>query len=124
MSERLDAGLVDVLLNILIWCDKIGVMASEFDYQRFEIDEMAQLGLSKAVEQVGEMSNRVLKRWPDFVKSNEHIRFANAYAMRNRLTHFYVSVDLPILWKTLQTSIPEMRNQIVVVLFAHGEDVI
>jgi uncharacterized protein with HEPN domain len=124
VSKKLDAGLVDVLLNILIWCDKIRVLMSEFDYPRFESDEMAQLGLSKAVEQVGEMSNRVLKRWPDFVKSNEKIRFANAYAMRNRLTHFYVSVDLPILWQTLQTSIPEMREQLASILNAHGEDAI
>jgi uncharacterized protein with HEPN domain len=124
VSEKLDAGLVDVLLNILIWCDKIRVMTSEFDYPRFESDEMAQLGLSKAVEQVGEMSNRVLKCWPDFVKSNEKIRFSNAYAMRNRLTRFYVSVDLPILWQTLQTSIPEMREQLASILNAQGEDAI
>ena len=121
MNDKLDANLVDVLLNIVIWCDKITGMMDGFDYSRFESDEMAQLALSKSVEQVGEMSNRVLKKWSDFAGSHSEIRLADAYAMRNRLSHFYVSVDLPILWRTLKDSIPQMRTQIAETLRADGE---
>jgi len=34
------------------------------------------------------------------------------YLMRNRVSHGYFSVDLELVWKTVQRDIPELAQQI------------
>lgn len=35
-----------------------------------------------------------------------------AYEMRNALAHGYFKVDLEIVWKTIQSGLPELQEQI------------
>ncbi|WP_171904814.1 DUF86 domain-containing protein [Hoeflea olei] len=91
-------------------------MASGIGFDAFAQDEIRQLAVCKAVEQVGEIAGRLLSKWPDFARDNPEMRLADAYAMRNRLVHGYDQVDLGILYQTSRTAIPDLRRLVVAVL--------
>ena len=44
--------------------------------------------------------------------AHDSLPLGNAYEMRNVLSHGYFKVDLEIVWKTIQTSLPELHAQI------------
>lgn len=68
-------------------------------------DWVLRLGLTKAIEIVGEAANRVAAgtqaRFPD-------IPWREAIATRHRLTHGYDSVDPDQLWDTLTRDFPAL----------------
>lgn len=113
MRSSDDRKLEAILRNLEVWCGKAEKIVSGTGFDAFETDEIRQLAVSKAVEQVGEIAGRLLSKWPDFVRDNPEMRLADAYAMRNRLVHGYEQVDLGILYMTARTAIPELRRSII-----------
>ena len=114
MSE--DPYLTDMLKSMLSWCEKAETIAASQQWETFRADDIYQLALAKVVEQVGEIAGRTLERWPDWVKANQHLRLADAYAMRNRLVHGYDCIDLEILYYTAGKTVPQLAAQLRSVL--------
>ena len=107
-----DPYLRDMLSSLRSWCRKTESIASAQELEGFLADEIRQLALAKAVEQVGELAGRLLDRWPEFAQANPHLRLVDAYAMRNRLAHGYDRVELKILYLTARESVPELGRQL------------
>ena len=68
-------------------------------------DRPLQLALVRLLEIIGEAANRVPREehgsfpgiaWPDII------------ALRNRLIHGYDAVDLSVVWRVIQSDIPEL----------------
>lgn len=72
-----------------------------------ETDWVLRLGLTKAVEIVGEAAGRVSihvrERWPE-------VPWREAIATRNRLTHGYDTVDSDQLWETIVEDFPPLLD--------------
>jgi uncharacterized protein with HEPN domain len=49
---------------------------------------------------------------PEFSAQHSDVPWEDVYLMRNRISHGYFSVDLEIVWQTIQRSIPELEQQI------------
>jgi len=75
--------------------------------------EMLQFALVRGIEIIGEAAGRVSEstqqRFPE-------IPWREAVGIRNRLVHAYFDVDLDVLWKTVQESIPELELQLTLLL--------
>ena len=56
-------------------------------------------------EIIGEASNNIEKRYPE-------LPLASAYQMRNALAHGYFKVDFEIVWKTIQSDLPKLYQQV------------
>ena len=120
MSSEIDANLADLIISLQTWCEKTARMASGKTFEEFQNDETLQLALSMAVAQIGEVSGRILRKWPDFAAQRQSLELGNAAAMRNRLIHVYDQIELPILWDTVATSIPEMLSLVLSILRERG----
>ena len=107
-----DPALLDMLISMRTWCLKAEKISSVQALDGFLADEILQLAVTKAVEQVGEIARRVMERWPEFTQANPQLCLVDAYALRNRLVHGYHSVELKILYFTARESIPEMGLQL------------
>ncbi len=46
-----------------------------------------------------------------FAKKYSIIPWQDIYLMRNRVSHDYFSVDLHIVWNTIQNDLPELKKQ-------------
>ena len=72
------------------------------------------LGISRErnLEIIGEACNNVAKNHPDFAQKHAHVPWGFAYEMRNALAHGYFTVDLGIVWQTVQNDMPALRAQV------------
>ncbi|MFX1514209.1 MAG: DUF86 domain-containing protein [Promethearchaeota archaeon] len=48
----------------------------------------------------------------DVTKKYPEVDWRGATAMRDRLIHGYFGVDIPIVWETIKTDLPELKSQI------------
>ncbi len=69
-------------------------------------DRLLELGLVRLVEIIGEAAARVTT---EFQQSHPQIPWPQVVAMRNRLVHGYNTVDLDVLWDTIQDDLPPLE---------------
>ena len=108
MSDHLDDVLIDHLISLEGWCERTIRISSEKSLDDLLASEVLQLAASMAVAQIGEVSGRILKKWPLFAEGHPDLELARAVAMRHRLIHVYEQTDLAMLWDTVQVSVPAM----------------
>lgn len=78
---------------------------SGIEHYVIDLDEMAFLR-SKLVQDavignfeiIGEASNNIEKRYPEFVKAHPELPLSSAYQMRNAMAHGYFKVDFEVVW--------------------------
>ena len=68
-------------------------------------DPMLSMAVTRGVEIIGEAATGVSGA---FRVAHPEIPWRKVVGMRNRLIHAYFDVDLNRLWKTVQTSVPEL----------------
>ena len=72
------------------------------------------------IEIIGEAARNVERTALEFVAEHDEVPWAALYAMRNRVAHGYFTVDLEIVWKTVQLDLPELRHMIEPLLKGHA----
>lgn len=79
---------------------------------KFAEDELTQDAVIRNLEVIGEASNNIQKRFPDFAAAHPELPLASAYQMRNAVAHGYFSVDLEIVWKTIQGDLATLSERV------------
>jgi len=69
--------------------------------------------LIKLVENIGEAASRVSQEGQ---KKYAKISWREVIGMRNRLVHGYDSVDLAVLWDTIELDLPPLISQLEQIL--------
>lgn len=110
--SRSKERLSDYLDHILQAIERIGRYTKDLDETAFLQNELVQDAVIRNIEIVGEASNNVLKHYPDFIATHQHLPFAFAYQMRNAVTHGYAKVDFEIVWRTIQNDLVSFYNEV------------
>jgi uncharacterized protein with HEPN domain len=82
-------------------------------------NRVLELALIRLVEIVGEASAKVS---PETQSKYPSIPWAQAIGMRNRLIHGYDSVDLEVLWDTIEVDLPPLIAELETILGQTGEE--
>lgn len=122
MTGDLPPTLVDVLISLHEACRRTARVTSALSLEEVANSEIAQLALTKAVEQVGEICNRLVVKFPEFATANAHLELKEAVAMRHRLVHGYDTVQFDTLWDTATISVKDMLRRVEIILDEAGED--
>ncbi len=77
--------------------------------EELETDRQLLLSLVKDIEIVGEAASQITVSTREEL---DEIPWASIVAMRNRLVHAYFSINLEILWKTVQEDLPGLIDQL------------
>ena len=101
MTERKPDRPADYLQHILEALQKIGRYTASQDKDAFAGDEKTQDAVIRNLEIIGEASRRLLEEHPRFADAHPAIPWKKIYAMRNRLAHGYIEVNLDIVWDTV-----------------------
>lgn len=64
------------------------------------------------LEIIGEACNNITKNHPDFAARHASVPWGFAYEMRNALAHGYFTVELGIVWQTIQNDLPVLQAQV------------
>ena len=104
--------LSDFLTHILEAIERIEEYVSDLDEMAFLENKLVQDAVIRNFEVIGEASNNMEKRFPEFVTSHPELPLASAYQMRNAVAHGYFKVDFEILWKTIQRELPSFYAKV------------
>ncbi len=78
----------------------------------FVLDEQLQDAVVRNIEIIGEAARSISLNAPDFARENSQIPWSALYAMRNRLSHGYWTIDLAVVWRVVQRDLPVLREQL------------
>ena len=104
--------LPDYLNHILEAIKRIEEYVSELDEMAFLGNKLVQDAVIRNFEVIGEASNNIEKRFPEFVAAHPELPLTSAYQMRNAVAHGYFQVDFEILWKTIQRDLPDLHTKV------------
>ena len=104
--------LPDYLNHILEAIERIEEYVSELDEIAFLGNKLVQDAVIRNFEVIGEASNNIEKRFPEFLADHPELPLASAYQMRNAVAHGYFQVDFEILWKTIQRDLPGLHTKV------------
>ena len=107
-TQRLD----DYLSHILEAIERIKEYVTDMDETAFLGSKLVQDAVIRNFEIIGEASNNIEKRFPEFVAAHPELPFSSAYQMRNAVAHGYFKVDFEIIWKTIHNELPKLHGQI------------
>jgi uncharacterized protein with HEPN domain len=102
--------LQDYLGHILDALDRIQSYVAGIDKAGFLASQLTQDAVIRNIEIIGETGRNISQRFPEFNVAHPQLRLAAAYKMRNALSHGYFSVDLEIVWATVQNDLPTLQS--------------
>jgi len=106
----------DYLAHILQAIERIGTYTDDISEVGFLENKMVQDAVIRNIEIIGEAARNIEKHHQEFASEHSNVPWEDMYWMRNRVSHGYFSVDLEVIWNTIQRDIPELEQQIKVVL--------
>jgi uncharacterized protein with HEPN domain len=56
--------------------------------------------------------SNIEKRYPDFAQDHADVPCAVAYEMRNVLAHGYFTIDLNVVWRTINNDLPDLERKV------------
>jgi uncharacterized protein with HEPN domain len=100
---------VDYLNDMLDAIDKAEQFISGLDYEDFVKDEKTIFAVIRALEILGEASNKT----PTSIQQKyKDIPWREIRGMRNKLIHDYMGVNIEVVWKTTNEDLSELRSLI------------
>ena len=115
MSRAHPLRVADYLQHILEAIGNIQDYTAGMDSAAFLADRKTCDAVIRNLEVIGEVCNNVAKNHPDFAQKHAHVAWGFAYEMRNALAHGYFTVDLGIVWQTVQNDLPALRAQVAAI---------
>jgi uncharacterized protein with HEPN domain len=104
--------LIDYLAHILEAIERINHYTEDMDETTFLSSRLIQDAVIRNFEIIGEASNNIEKRYPEFASEHPELPLSFAYQMRNALAHGYFKVDFEIVWRTIQRELPGLYQQV------------
>ena len=100
--------LTDYLAHILEAIERIDRYVGNIDEVAFLKSDMVQDAVIRNIEIIGEASKNIEKHYPDFARAHPELPLAFAYQMRNAVAHGYFKVDYELVWRTIETDLPNL----------------
>lgn len=112
MSKDSKQHILNYLEHILTAISRINHYISDVSENVFLQDEMIQDAVIRNIEIIGEASRNIERHHLHFTVKHPEVPWSALYWMRNRVAHGYFSVDMELVWKTLEKDLPELHQQI------------
>lgn len=102
----------DYIDHILSAIERIRRYTQGVNESVFLENEQMQDAVLRNIEIIGEAARNIERSHPEFAAQHSDVPWGDVYLMRNRICHGYFSVDLEIVWVTVQKYIPELERQL------------
>ena len=97
------------LLDIARFAQEAQELVEGMDAETFAMDRKAQLAVLYEITILGEAVKRLS---PEFRRQHPAVAWKQIAGMRDKVIHDYREVNIPRVWQTLQTNIPELLKYI------------
>ena len=106
MSNPRDIAL---LMDMAAAAERIIAFTEGMDEVSFEEDSRTHLAVQHQIMVIGEAAKRLSS---EFQNEIDEIPWSAVARMRDRLIHGYDTVDLEVVWETVQRNIPDLLRAI------------
>ena len=80
--------------------------------EEFLLDRRTQQAVILNLVILGEAATKALKDDSPFLDKHPGVPWRSMKGMRNRVAHGYFSIDLEVVWETVQTALPELLEML------------
>lgn len=98
------------LKHILDAISNIEKFLENVDKENFLRNVEKQYAVLRGLEIIGEATKNLSE---EIKKKNPRIPWKEIAGMRDKLIHQYFGVDLDLVWETVRTKLPELKDQIL-----------
>lgn len=116
MSKSDLQRIPDYLAHILEAMHRIDIYTSGMTEAVFLQNQLVQDAVIRNFEIIGEAARNIERYHQVFAAQHDDIPWSDLYTMRNRISHGYFSVDLEIVWKTIERDLPPLTMDIQTLL--------
>lgn len=99
----------DFLDDIIETIDKIELFTTGMDFDSFSNDDKTIFAVIRGLEVIGEAVKNISE---DFRKKNQDIPWSEIAGMRDKLIHAYFGVDVSVVWMTVASDLPDLKEKI------------
>lgn len=89
-----------------------GAFVEGLSKEQFLADEKTKAALVMKLVQIGENAVKIEHRSPDFVAQHPEWPWVAMRGMRNRGVHGYEQLNFDVIWDTVMTAVPPLRELI------------
>ena len=93
------------------------VLMKEYDWNRFQEDELAQNGVCMILIKIGESVKLLSQNLKD---AYSDVRWISITNLRNIAAHNYEALHMNWIWKNVTKDVPELLEQVERILHAEG----
>lgn len=104
---------VEFLRHILDECIYLLKESETNNFDNFTQNQRLTKAVCRSLEIIGEASKRI---HPDLKAKYPHIQWKEMSDIRNRIIHHYFGIDYDIVWDTVITDIPVLKEWIVIMI--------
>lgn len=102
----------DCVQHMLAAIARIREYTAGLSPEAFEATPMAVDAVVRNLEIIGEAARNVMQHDRAFAAAHAQVPWETMYAMRNRISHGYFSVDAGVVWTTVQRDLPELQREL------------
>ena|SRR5258708_7114682 len=104
---------VDFLQHILKECLYLIKESNENSFDAFLQNERLSRAICRSLEIIGEASTKI---HPDFKAKYPQVPWREMNDIRNKIIHHYFGVDYDIVWDTVKTNIPLLKESMETII--------
>ena len=86
------------------------------DKNDFIEDKRTQQAVIMSLIIIGEAATKVMDGYAEFIQVHTQVPWRSMRGMRNRIAHGYFDINLDIDWETVISALPELLEQLPVVI--------
>lgn len=91
---------------------RIGRFIGNVSREQFIANELLQDVVIRNLEVIGEAARNAVLAQADLPQRFPQIAWSAAQGMRHRLSHGYFSIDLDIVWTTIERDVPQLLAEL------------
>ena len=104
---------VEFLHHILDECIYLIKESRQGTFEEFLANDRLTRAVCRSLEIIGEASNKI---HPDFKAKYPLVPWRDMSDIRNKIIHHYFGVDYDIVWDTISTNIPQLKESIEMII--------
>jgi uncharacterized protein with HEPN domain len=105
----------EFLRHIADECDYLLKEYAETSFDEFLSNQRLSKAICRSLEIIGEASSKIS---PDLKAKYPLVAWREMSDLRNRIIHHYFGIDHDIVWDTVKTDIPVLKESIMLILLS------
>ncbi len=104
---------VEFLKHILDECQYLLSEYSSTTFEDFMMDKRLSRAICRSLEIIGEAASRI---HPDMKSKHPLVAWREMSDIRNKIIHNYFGIDYDIVWDTIKTDIPQLKQAVELII--------